>query len=187
MTDAYPRFAASVFCTLLFVSETAFCNAASLLTQTAKLTGNISVSLSVRRPVITNILSLWCLWRSPVFCGVTGTLPEICAADRFLCLQGEDGDYQPVGSMAGQERQELNYAALEFIGARSREGASGRGDDGSNYTEIKAKWIAILPWSLGYARRSGSPLPPHKLYHNRPSSTGFHSAPPLIVSHFCHL
>ncbi|MEQ2241366.1 hypothetical protein ILYODFUR_024554 [Ilyodon furcidens] len=52
---------------------------------------------------------------------------------------GEDGDYQPVGSMAGLERQELNYAALEFIGARPREGASGRGDEGSNYTEIKAK------------------------------------------------
>ncbi|XP_033957476.1 myelin-associated glycoprotein isoform X1 [Pseudochaenichthys georgianus] len=52
---------------------------------------------------------------------------------------GEDGDYQPVGSLAGLERQELNYAALEFIGARSREGASGRGDDDSNYTEIKAK------------------------------------------------
>uniref|UniRef100_A0A8D2ZTX2 Ig-like domain-containing protein n=1 Tax=Scophthalmus maximus TaxID=52904 RepID=A0A8D2ZTX2_SCOMX len=52
---------------------------------------------------------------------------------------GEDGDYQPVGSMAGLEKQELNYAALEFIGARPREGASGRGDDGSNYTEIKAK------------------------------------------------
>lgn len=55
------------------------------------------------------------------------------------CLQGEDGDYQPVGSVAGLERQELNYASLEFIGARPREGASGRGDDGSNYTEIKAK------------------------------------------------
>ncbi|XP_027867682.1 myelin-associated glycoprotein isoform X1 [Xiphophorus couchianus] len=52
---------------------------------------------------------------------------------------GEDGDYQPVGSVAGLERQELNYASLEFIGARPREGASGRGDDGSNYTEIKAK------------------------------------------------
>lgn len=63
----------------------------------------------------------------------------ICATDRSFCLQGEDGDYQPVGSMAGLERQELNYAALEFIGARPREGASGRGDDGSNYTEIKAK------------------------------------------------
>ncbi|TNN67766.1 Myelin-associated glycoprotein [Liparis tanakae] len=52
---------------------------------------------------------------------------------------GEDGDYQPVGSMAGLERKELNYAALEFIGARPREGASGRGDDGGNYSEIKAK------------------------------------------------
>ncbi|KAI3360584.1 hypothetical protein L3Q82_002456 [Scortum barcoo] len=52
---------------------------------------------------------------------------------------GEDGDYQPVGSLAGLERQELNYAALEFIGGKPREGASGRGDDGSNYTEIKAK------------------------------------------------
>lgn len=44
-----------------------------------------------------------------------------------------------MGTMAGLERQELNYASLEFIGARSREGASGRRDDGSNYTEIKAK------------------------------------------------
>lgn len=44
-----------------------------------------------------------------------------------------------MGSLAELERKELNYAALEFIGARSREGASGRGDDGSNYTEIKAK------------------------------------------------
>lgn len=32
VTDASPRFSASVFCTLLFVSETAFCIAASLLT-----------------------------------------------------------------------------------------------------------------------------------------------------------
>lgn len=63
----------------------------------------------------------------------------ICATDQSFCLQGEDGDYQAVGSMAGLERQELNYAALEFIGGRPREGASGRGDDGSNYTEIKAK------------------------------------------------
>lgn len=54
--------------------------------------------------------------------------------------QGEDGDYQPVGSMADLERQELNYAALQFLGGRSRDGgASGRGDDGSDYTEIKAK------------------------------------------------
>uniref|UniRef100_A0A1A8GUB2 Myelin associated glycoprotein n=1 Tax=Nothobranchius korthausae TaxID=1143690 RepID=A0A1A8GUB2_9TELE len=52
---------------------------------------------------------------------------------------GEEGDFQPVGSMAGLERRELNYAALEFIGGRPREGASGRGDDGSNYSEIKAK------------------------------------------------
>ncbi|XP_036789689.1 myelin-associated glycoprotein-like [Oncorhynchus mykiss] len=53
---------------------------------------------------------------------------------------GEDGDYQPVGSMADLERQELNYAALQFLGGRSRDGgASGRGDDGSDYTEIKAK------------------------------------------------
>ncbi|XP_070997728.1 myelin-associated glycoprotein-like isoform X1 [Oncorhynchus clarkii lewisi] len=53
---------------------------------------------------------------------------------------GEDGDYQPVGSMADLERQELNYAALEFLGGRSRDGGtSGRGDDGSDYTEIKAK------------------------------------------------
>lgn len=44
-----------------------------------------------------------------------------------------------MGSLADLERQELNYAALEFIGGRSREGAFGRGDDGSDYTEIKAK------------------------------------------------
>lgn len=44
-----------------------------------------------------------------------------------------------MGSMAGLERQELNYAALEFMGRRPREGVSGRGDDGSNYKEIKAK------------------------------------------------
>lgn len=56
----------------------------------------------------------------------------------FLCLQGEDGDYQAVGSVAGMERQELNYA-LEFIGGRSKKGASGKKDDGSNYREIKAK------------------------------------------------
>lgn len=37
------------------------------------------------------------------------------------------------------ERQELNYAALEFIRGRPREGSTGRGDDGSNYSEIKAK------------------------------------------------
>lgn len=30
--------------------------------------------------------------------------------------QGEDRDYQPVGSMADLERQELNYPALEFQG-----------------------------------------------------------------------
>ncbi|KAL7849078.1 hypothetical protein SRHO_G00207010 [Serrasalmus rhombeus] len=52
---------------------------------------------------------------------------------------GDDGDYQSVGSMAGLERQELNYAALEFVRGRPREGGLGRGDDGSDYTEIKAK------------------------------------------------
>ncbi|XP_076831924.1 myelin-associated glycoprotein isoform X2 [Brachyhypopomus gauderio] len=52
---------------------------------------------------------------------------------------GDDGDYQSVGSMAGMERQELNYAALEFMRGRPREGGLGRGDDGSDYTEIKAK------------------------------------------------
>lgn len=57
----------------------------------------------------------------------------------FLCLQGEDGDYQAVGSVAGMERQELNYAALEFTGGRSKKGASGKKDDGSNYREFKAK------------------------------------------------
>lgn len=44
-----------------------------------------------------------------------------------------------MGTLAELEKQELNYAALEFIGARPREGASGRGDDGSDYIEIKAK------------------------------------------------
>ncbi|XP_054638005.1 myelin-associated glycoprotein isoform X1 [Dunckerocampus dactyliophorus] len=52
---------------------------------------------------------------------------------------GEDGDFQPAGSLAEMERRELNYAALEFGGGRPREGASGRGDDGSSYAEIKAK------------------------------------------------
>ena len=158
VTDASRRMSASPLCTLPFVSKAAFCMAASSLTQTAKLTGNISVSSPVCRPVTTNIFPVWCLSHSSVMWGVAGTSPVICAADRSFCLQGEDGDYQPVGSMAGLEKQELNYAALEFIGARPREGASGRGDDGSNYTEIKAKWIAILPWSLGYARRSGNPV-----------------------------
>ena len=44
-----------------------------------------------------------------------------------------------MGSLADLERTELNYAALEFLGGRSREMASGRDDDGSDYTEIKAK------------------------------------------------
>lgn len=57
----------------------------------------------------------------------------------FFGPQGEEGDYQHVGSLADLERTELNYAALEFIGGRSREVASGRDDDGSDYTEIKAK------------------------------------------------
>ncbi|XP_066515744.1 myelin-associated glycoprotein isoform X2 [Hoplias malabaricus] len=52
---------------------------------------------------------------------------------------GDDSDYQSVGSMAGLERQELNYAALEFVRGRPREAGLGRGDDGSDYTEIKAK------------------------------------------------
>ncbi|CAL8355224.1 unnamed protein product [Arctogadus glacialis] len=53
---------------------------------------------------------------------------------------GEEGSYAPMGSMANLERQELNYAALEFGGARSREGGARRaGDDGSDYSEIKAK------------------------------------------------
>ncbi|GAA6088847.1 myelin-associated glycoprotein isoform X1 [Tachysurus ichikawai] len=46
---------------------------------------------------------------------------------------GEDSDYQHVGSTAGMERQELN-----FLGRR-REGGLGRGDDTTDYTEIKAK------------------------------------------------
>ncbi|KAJ8289717.1 hypothetical protein GJAV_G00004480 [Gymnothorax javanicus] len=52
---------------------------------------------------------------------------------------GEDGEYQPVSAMAELERQELNYAALEFMGVRPRDGMSAQGDDGSDYTEIKAK------------------------------------------------
>lgn len=62
------------------------------------------------------------------------------ATDTSFCLpQGEDGDYQAVGPVAGMERRELNYAALEFIRGRPREGPSGREDDGANYSEIKAK------------------------------------------------
>ncbi|CAL8288653.1 unnamed protein product [Merluccius merluccius] len=53
---------------------------------------------------------------------------------------GEEGSYAPMGSLANLERQELNYAPLEFGGARSREGGPRRaGDDGSDYSEIKAK------------------------------------------------
>ncbi|XP_016130218.1 myelin-associated glycoprotein-like isoform X1 [Sinocyclocheilus grahami] len=53
---------------------------------------------------------------------------------------GDDSDYQSVGPMAGMERQELNYAALEFLHGRHREGGFRRADgDGSDYTEIKAK------------------------------------------------
>lgn len=57
----------------------------------------------------------------------------------IFCPQGEDGDYQAVGSVAGVERQELNYAVLELIGGRSKKEASGKKDDGSNYREFKAK------------------------------------------------
>lgn len=57
-----------------------------------------------------------------------------------LFLQGDDSDYQSVGPIAGMERQELNYAALEFLHGRHREGGFRRADgDGSDYTEIKAK------------------------------------------------
>lgn len=70
---------------------------------------------------------------------MVAVLPVVCDTDWCFCLQGEDGDYQAVGSVAGLERQEVNYAALEFIGGRPRAGTSGRGDDGSSYTEIKAK------------------------------------------------
>ncbi|KTF79962.1 hypothetical protein cypCar_00043148, partial [Cyprinus carpio] len=53
---------------------------------------------------------------------------------------GDDSDYQSVGPMADMERQELNYAALEFLHGRHREGGFRRADgDGSDYTEIKAK------------------------------------------------
>lgn len=44
-----------------------------------------------------------------------------------------------MGSFSGLDRRELNYAALEFAGARAREGPAGRGDDGANYSEIRAK------------------------------------------------
>lgn len=43
-----------------------------------------------------------------------------------------------MGSVAGMERQEMKYAALGFIGGRSKKGASGKTDDSSNYREIKA-------------------------------------------------
>ncbi|XP_041963443.1 myelin-associated glycoprotein isoform X2 [Alosa sapidissima] len=52
---------------------------------------------------------------------------------------GEEGDYQSVGSVAGLHRPELNYAALEFMRGRPREGKAGTGDDTSDYTEIKSK------------------------------------------------
>lgn len=53
---------------------------------------------------------------------------------------GDDGDYQSVGPMGGMERQELNYAALEFLHGQHREGGFRRADgDGSDYTEIKTK------------------------------------------------
>lgn len=45
VTDASPRISASAFCALPFVPDSSFCTAASLLTQTAKLTGNILVSV----------------------------------------------------------------------------------------------------------------------------------------------
>ncbi len=57
--------------------------------------------------------------------------------------------------MAGMERQELNYAALEFLHGRHREGGFRRADgDGTDYTDIKAKWTAILPWFLGQTGHS---------------------------------
>uniref|UniRef100_A0A674CKF6 Uncharacterized protein n=1 Tax=Salmo trutta TaxID=8032 RepID=A0A674CKF6_SALTR len=40
----------------------------------------------------------------------------------FPYLQGEDGDYQPVGSLADLERQELKCPALEFQGGAPRMG-----------------------------------------------------------------
>ncbi|XP_063055814.1 myelin-associated glycoprotein isoform X2 [Engraulis encrasicolus] len=52
---------------------------------------------------------------------------------------GEEGDYQSVGSLAGFQRPELNYAALDFIRGRPREGRTGKEDDNSDYTEIKSK------------------------------------------------
>ncbi|XP_077453958.1 myelin-associated glycoprotein isoform X2 [Stigmatopora argus] len=55
---------------------------------------------------------------------------------------GEDGDFQPPRSLAGVEKRELNYAALNLD--RPREGAAGWGgddDDGAtaSYAQIKAK------------------------------------------------
>ncbi|XP_055052957.2 myelin-associated glycoprotein isoform X1 [Misgurnus anguillicaudatus] len=53
---------------------------------------------------------------------------------------GDDSDYQSVGSVGVMERQELNYAALEFLHGRHRDGSFRRADgDGSDYTEIKTK------------------------------------------------
>ena len=44
-----------------------------------------------------------------------------------------------MGSVAGLQRPELNYAALDFMRGRPREGRAGQGDDASDYTEIKSK------------------------------------------------
>ncbi|XP_030638204.1 myelin-associated glycoprotein isoform X2 [Chanos chanos] len=52
---------------------------------------------------------------------------------------GEEGDSQPVSSMASLERQELNYAALSFIRGSPRGRATGTREDSSEYTEIKTK------------------------------------------------
>ncbi|XP_052472295.1 myelin-associated glycoprotein-like isoform X1 [Carassius gibelio] len=53
---------------------------------------------------------------------------------------GDDSDYQSVGPIAGMERQELNYATLEFLHGRHLEGGFRRANgDSGDYTEIKAK------------------------------------------------
>lgn len=76
-------------------------------------------------------------WLSSWLCA--GPLTPLCAPPPHP-PQGEDGDPPAVGPVAGMERRELNYAALEFIRGRPREEPSGRGgDDGANYSEIKAK------------------------------------------------
>lgn len=140
--------APQLLCPEIIAFESAFCMATLLLEQTNREHHDLLISHPLVTPNSSCTRFLYCLkckltWGSCLWFGSC-----------LLCLQGEDGDYQAVGSMAGMERQELNYAALEFIGGRSKKGASGKKEDGCNYREIKAKWIAILPCSLDYTRRS---------------------------------